>query len=52
MRPLAIALAVVASCAVGSPALAEDTAALYKQLCASCHDTGLGRAPTRDVLRR
>lgn len=35
---------------VASPALAEDGPTLYKQLCASCHDTGLGRAPTRDVL--
>ena len=52
MRPLGIALAVVAACAAGSPALAQDTSALYKQLCASCHETGLGRAPTRDVLRQ
>ncbi len=32
--------------------MAEDGPTLYKQLCASCHDTGLGRAPTRDVLRQ
>ena len=37
-------------CAAASPALADDGPTLYKQLCASCHDTGLGRAPTRDVL--
>jgi polyvinyl alcohol dehydrogenase (cytochrome) len=33
------------------PAVADDGPTLYKQLCASCHDTGLGRAPTRDVLQ-
>ena len=32
------------------PASAEDGPTLYKQLCASCHDAGLARAPTRDVL--
>ena len=52
MRPLAIALAVVAACAAGAPVLAQDGPTLYKQLCASCHDTGAGRAPTRDVLRQ
>jgi polyvinyl alcohol dehydrogenase (cytochrome) len=36
---------------VARPAAADDGPTLYKQLCASCHDTGLGRAPTRDVLR-
>ena len=36
--------------AVG-PAFAEDGATLYKQLCASCHDTGLERAPSRDAFR-
>jgi polyvinyl alcohol dehydrogenase (cytochrome) len=30
---------------------AEDGPTLYKQLCATCHDTGLERAPGRDVLR-
>lgn len=33
------------------PAAAQDGAALYKSSCASCHDTGAGRAPTLDVLR-
>jgi polyvinyl alcohol dehydrogenase (cytochrome) len=46
---------VVACCllfiAVASPAAAEDGPTLYKQLCASCHDTGVARAPTRDVLQ-
>ena len=53
MRPLAIALAVVASCAASSSALAQgDGPDLYKQLCASCHDAGIGRAPARDVLQQ
>ena len=30
---------------------AEDGPTLYKQLCATCHETGLARAPVRDVLR-
>ena len=29
----------------------EDGASLYKQLCSSCHDTGLDRAPDREALR-
>jgi polyvinyl alcohol dehydrogenase (cytochrome) len=29
----------------------EDGAALYKQLCASCHDAGVERAPNREALR-
>src|SRR5256885_14236623 len=33
------------------PLLAEDGPSLYKQLCATCHDTGLGRAPDREALR-
>ena len=33
------------------PAAADDGPTIYKQLCASCHDTGAGRAPTRDVLQ-
>jgi polyvinyl alcohol dehydrogenase (cytochrome) len=33
------------------PAAAEDGRTLYQQLCASCHDTGLDRAPSRDALR-
>ena len=33
------------------PAAADDGPTLYKQLCASCHDTGSARAPTRDVLQ-
>ncbi|HEY7448543.1 MAG TPA: PQQ-binding-like beta-propeller repeat protein [Vicinamibacterales bacterium] len=32
-------------------AAAEDGPTLYKQLCASCHDAGLDRAPSRDALQ-
>src|SRR5262244_4560891 len=32
-------------------AAAQDAATLYLQTCASCHDTGTNRAPTRDTLR-
>jgi len=51
-RSIRDALGVVAL-VFSSPALvfADDGPTLYKQLCASCHDTGLGRAPTRDVLQ-
>jgi polyvinyl alcohol dehydrogenase (cytochrome) len=38
--------------AVRTAAAAEDAATLYSQLCASCHETGLNRAPTRDALRQ
>jgi len=30
---------------------AQDGAALFKQSCASCHDGGVDRAPSRDALR-
>ena len=33
------------------PIFAEDGPTLYKQLCASCHETGTDRAPSRDALR-
>src|SRR3970282_1524218 len=38
-------------CCAPSTGSADDGPTLYKQLCASCHDTGLGRAPAVDVLR-
>jgi polyvinyl alcohol dehydrogenase (cytochrome) len=38
----------VASAGVSS---AQDGAALYKEICAACHDAGLGRAPSADALR-
>jgi len=31
--------------------LAQDGAALYKQMCAGCHEGGADRAPTREALR-
>ena len=37
--------------AIAFPAAADDGPTLYRQLCASCHDTGAARAPTRDVLQ-
>ena len=37
--------------AIAFPVAADDGPTMYKQLCASCHDTGAGRAPTRDVLQ-
>jgi hypothetical protein len=37
--------------ALAFPAAADDGPTIYKQLCASCHDTGAGRAPIRDVLQ-
>jgi len=37
--------------AITFPAAADDGPTMYKQLCASCHDTGAGRAPARDVLQ-
>ena len=30
---------------------ADDGATVYKQICASCHESGLDRAPDRDALR-
>src|SRR5439155_26115574 len=37
---------------VASTARAEDAAKIYQDSCASCHDTGANRAPTRDTLRQ
>jgi polyvinyl alcohol dehydrogenase (cytochrome) len=36
---------------VARPAGAQDGAALYKELCSSCHDTAVDRAPSREALR-
>jgi len=41
----------VLSFSSAGPIAAEDGATLYTQLCATCHDTGLERAPSRDALR-
>ena len=37
--------------AVAAPLAAQDAATIYRQSCASCHDTGDNRAPTREALR-
>jgi polyvinyl alcohol dehydrogenase (cytochrome) len=37
--------------ASGGRLLAQDGAALYKDTCASCHDTAVERAPSREALR-
>jgi polyvinyl alcohol dehydrogenase (cytochrome) len=34
-----------------TPVFAEDGPTLYAQLCASCHDAGLDRAPNREALK-
>jgi polyvinyl alcohol dehydrogenase (cytochrome) len=47
MRKLIIALLLSAA-----PLAAEDAATIYQQSCASCHDGGANRAPTRDTLRQ
>jgi polyvinyl alcohol dehydrogenase (cytochrome) len=36
---------------IAATAFAQDGATLYKQNCASCHDGGMDRAPSRDALR-
>ena len=50
-RSSVVAMGCLVLCAMSWPASADDGPTLYKQLCASCHDTGLARAPTRDVLQ-
>jgi polyvinyl alcohol dehydrogenase (cytochrome) len=45
-----ICLALAASF-VTTVAAAQDGAALYKELCSSCHDTAVDRAPSREALR-
>lgn len=34
-----------------APLFAEDGATLYGRVCATCHDTGFERAPSREALR-
>jgi polyvinyl alcohol dehydrogenase (cytochrome) len=50
------ALALAAATALSGAAFAQapkpDGAALFKQHCAQCHDTGAGHAPTREALGR
>jgi polyvinyl alcohol dehydrogenase (cytochrome) len=51
LRSSIVTVGCLALLATASPAAADDGPTLYKQLCATCHDTGLARAPTRDVLQ-
>src|SRR5690349_8653684 len=46
MRTLLAVLAMSAGLAA-----AQDGATLYKQNCATCHDGGMDRAPSRDALK-
>ena len=47
--PILVLLLAVLS--VPAVAAAQDGAALYKELCSSCHDTAVDRAPSREALR-
>ena len=51
-RSLIVATGCLMFLATALPDAADDGPTLYKQLCATCHDTGLGRAPTRDRKAR
>src|SRR4029434_1726724 len=51
LRSSIVTVGCLALLATASPAAADDGPTLYKQLCATCHDMGVGRAPTRDVLQ-
>jgi polyvinyl alcohol dehydrogenase (cytochrome) len=51
MRLSILVIVCLALLSGASRAFADDGPTLYKQLCATCHDKGLGRAPTRDVLQ-
>src|ERR1051325_12104949 len=51
MRCTIVAVVCIALLACAAPASAAEGPTLYKQLCATCHDKGAGRAPTRDVLQ-
>ena len=50
-RSSVVAMGCLVLCAIAWPASADDGPTLYKQLCATCHDTGVGRAPAKDVLQ-
>src|SRR5215472_12612597 len=41
----------LACLAISAPAFAQDGAALYRRDCATCHDMGVDRAPTRETLQ-
>ncbi|HEY1757001.1 MAG TPA: PQQ-binding-like beta-propeller repeat protein [Bryobacteraceae bacterium] len=49
MKRLILFLGIAALCR--QQAAAQDGAALYKQMCATCHEGGADRAPTREALR-
>src|SRR5262245_46639091 len=48
MKTLVIALFLAAA----PIAAAEEPAVIYQQSCASCHDSGVNRAPSRETLRQ
>jgi polyvinyl alcohol dehydrogenase (cytochrome) len=48
IRSLCLALATLSLAVAAS---AQDGGALYKELCSSCHDTAVDRAPSREALR-
>jgi polyvinyl alcohol dehydrogenase (cytochrome) len=50
MNTVKILLVLAALTAPGAAA-AQDGGALYKELCSSCHDTAVDRAPSREALR-
>ena len=51
MKPLELTGAVALVIFVAPSLAADDGASLYKQLCASCHDAGTDRAPSREALQ-
>jgi cytochrome c5 len=44
-------LFVVVALSLSGVASAQDGATLYKELCSSCHDAAVDRAPSREALR-
>ena len=51
MKHLVPVLIALVGLAVPIAASAQDGGALYKELCSSCHDTAVDRAPSREALR-
>src|SRR5262245_52959678 len=43
--------ALLAVLTLSAPAFAQDGAALYRRDCATCHDMGVDRAPSRETLQ-
>ncbi|HEY1305261.1 MAG TPA: PQQ-binding-like beta-propeller repeat protein [Vicinamibacterales bacterium] len=50
-RSSIVAIGCLVLVAAAGSASADDAPTLYKQLCATCHDAGVGRAPAKDVLQ-